>query len=1044
MKIRPLVLVLALKLLIALGLGSSFAQAADQLESNRLEYNRDIRPVFSDTCFTCHGPDARKREAGLRLDKPEGAVAKLDSGTVAIVPGKSTESELVKRITSTDPDVQMPPPDSNKHITPAQIELLKEWIDEGAVYEGHWSFLPIARPVPSEVLILKSDVRIQSPIDKFVIAELRRQSLPQSPQADSVTLARRVAFDVTGLPPTPEQVAMLVADPSDANYEKLVDQLFASPRYGERMAMWWLDLVRYADSVGYHGDQVVSAHPFREWVIRAFNDNTRFDQFTTEQLAGDLLPNPSIEQKIAAGYNRLGMMTAEGGAQAKEYLAKYASERVRNVGGAWLGLTTGCCECHDHKFDPLTTRDFYQLEAFFADIQERGVYGGDDFDPKFPIPTTQQATELARLDGEIDAIKKQLDTATPELVAAQAEWEKSLGKPVDWIPLKPVSVKSNSGATLAVQDDNSVLASATSAATDTYTVTVAAPPPGITAFRMELLPHDSLPAKGPGWASNGNFVLTELSVKQKAADGVEQPVALANPTASFEQADSDAGNPFGQWPVAAAIDGDAKGAKWGWAISPEFGKPHYAVFETQANTTAGTDGSIVFELLQNHDSQHTIGRFRILATTSERPVRVSPADALPPNIHAIVKVDSTQRNDAQKNELAAYYRSIAPALQPARDKLAATQKQRNDLNNSLPTMLATIAVAPRMIRVLPRGNWMDDSGEEVKPAVPAFLPQPPAKEARLTRLDLARWIVSKENPLPARTFVNRLWKLCFGAGLSRKLDDLGAQGDWPSHPKLLDWLAADFMDNGWDVKRTMKQIVMSATYRQASLVSPELREKDAYNRWLARQGRSRLDAEVVRDNALWISGLLVERIGGPSVTPYQPPRYWAYLNFPEREWQNATGDDLYRRGLYTHWQRQYLHPSLLAFDAPSREECTADRVRSNTPLQSLVLLNDPTYVEAARVFAEIILHQGGSSPNERLDYAFRRALSRPVKPAEAELLTQLLTKHVDQFKKDANAANELLSVGARPRASDLDPVELAAWTSVARSILNLHAVITRN
>jgi hypothetical protein len=383
-------------------------------------------------------------------------------------------------------------------------------------------------------------------------------------------------------------------------------------------------------------------------------------------------------------------------------------------------------------------------------------------------------------------------------------------------------------------------------------------------------------------------------------------------------------------------------------------------------------------------------------------------------------------------------------LEPVRQKLAAAKKSRDELNKQVPTSLATVAVAPRMIRVLPRGNWMDDSGEEVQPGMPAFLPQPAAKEGRLTRLELAQWLMSRDNPLTARVLANRLWKLCFGSGLSSKLDDLGAQGQWPTNPRLLDWLAADLIDSGWDIKHTIKSLVVSNTYRQSSLVSPDGKEKDPYNRYLARQSRFRLDAEMVRDNTLWISGLLVERIGGPSVKPYQPPRYWAYLNFPEREWQNGAGDDLYRRGLYTHWQRQYLHPSLLAFDAPSREECTADRPRSNTPLQSLVLLNDPTYVEAARVFAEWIVRQGGSSPSERLDYAIRRALSRGIRPAEAQTLAELLAAQQDFYKQNPAAAAELLSVGARPRASDLDPVELAAWTGIARAILNLHATVTRN
>jgi hypothetical protein len=1033
--------VLALSFVISLGLMVRDGQRANA--ADKLEYNRDIRPILSNTCFACHGPDAGNRQSGLRLDRRDGATRPADSGSAAIVPGNSSESELIARITSTDPDVKMPPEEGIKKLSPQQIVLLKRWIDEGAEYQGHWSFLPIQKPATPELGKRPAknglgEPRISGEIDRFIVAELRSQGLGQSPAADPVTLARRVAFDLNGLPPSPEQLAAFAADPSDANYEKLVDELLASPRYGERMAMWWLDLVRYADSVGYHGDQSVSVFPFREYVIQAFNSNKRFDEFTREQLGGDLLPNPTLDQKVAAGYNRLGMMTEEGGAQAKEYLAKYAAERVRNIGGAWLGLTTGCCECHDHKFDPLKSKDFYQLEAFFADISERGVYSGNDYSPKMPVPTPQQAAELARLDAEIGTAKNQLEAAAPEVAAAQVAWERSLTADPTWTPLLPAKAEAVGKSVLAIQADQSILASGEVPATDTYKITFANAPAKITAIQLEALTHDSLPAKGPGRADNGNFVLSEITVNVRGEDGAEQPVPLTNPSVTFEQTNAPG---LG---ISFAIDGDATHVERGWGIYLQTSKPQTAVFETKADVGIAPGQSLVVELAFNSKyAKHILGHFRLSASSAARPIRTA-ANGLPGNISAIAKLDPTQRSDAQKKELATYYETISPVLVPLKKQLAEAQKRRNDYAGTISTMLATIATKPRTIRILPRGNWMDDSGEVVQPAVPAFLPQPPAKEGPLNRLDLANWLVSKENPLVARTLVNRLWKNCFGAGLSRKLDDLGAQGEWPSHPQLLDWLATDLIDHGWDLKRTLKQIVMSATYRQSSLVPAALREADPFNRLLARQGRFRFDAETVRDNALWISGLLVEKLGGPSVKPYQPPRYWAYLNFPEREWQNDSGDKLYRRGLYTHWQRQYLHPSLLAFDAPSREECTAVRVRSNTPLKALVLLNDPTYVEAARVFAELIMHNGGSSPAERLDYALRRALSRPPRPAEAQVLLPLYEKHLRQYSADTKAANELLSVGARPKASDLDAAELAAWTNVARAILNLHATITRN
>ena len=1004
---------------------------------NVIEFNRDIRPILSDNCFFCHGPDKNKRQAELRLDTEEG----LTGGTsakgksAAAVPGKPLDSELIRRVTSSDPDKLMPPADSGKRLTPRDIELLKRWIEQGARYEGHWAFLPIRTEAAATG---------ERKIDELIRDRLTGLHLQPGAEADRITLIRRLGFDLTGLPPTPEQVDAFLKDTSPEAYERVVNRLLESPHFGERLAIWWLDLVRYADSVGYHGDQDVSVWPFRQYVIDSFNSNKRFDQFTIEQIAGDLLPEQTREQKIASGYNRLGMMSAEGGVQDKEYLAKYIAERVRNASGTWLGVTLGCAECHDHKYDPFTTRDFYRFEAFFADIQERGLYSGADsngaWGSSIKVPNADEQAELDQLDRQIASAKLVINTPTAELAEAQAVWEKSQ---IIWKTITPTSSRSDNGVDLTLKDDGSVLASGKNPSTDTYTLTFDTPMVGVTAIRLEVLPDDSLPRKGPGRAGNGNFVLSEFLVQRKTTDGQEKPVALQNPTATYEQTGAADGNPYGKWAIAAAIDGDSKGKKWGWAVMEKVGQIHSAVFETAEELTTEPGTSLTVSLLQNLDNpHHTIGRFRLSVTAAPRPVRVDQSP--PPAIAAILAMSVDQRNESQKNELAAYYRSIAPLLESTRQQLAATEKKRKELDARIPSTLVTASVMPRMVRILRRGNWMDDTGEAVTPAFPAVFSAAPEPEVRLTRLDLARWITSPQNPLTARVFVNRVWKLLFGAGLSRRVDDLGAQGDWPSHPEIVDHLAAQFRDSGWDVKRLIKTIVMSQTYRQTSQVSRELREIDPYNRWLARQGRFRLDAELVRDNALAVSGLLVEKLGGKSVKPYQPPGYWSHLNFPTREWQNGSGDDLYRRGLYTHWQRQYLHPSLMAFDAPSREECTADRPRSNTPLQSLVLLNDPSYVEAARAFAQLIMRQGGPTTDERLNFAFQRAVSRGIHPEEAEVLKSLLQRHLDEYKSDVASAKELLSVGARPAANDLDPSELAAWTSVARTILNLHETMTRN
>ena len=1018
---------------------SQAMSAADGFELPKVvEFNRDIRPILSENCFFCHGPDKNKRQAGLRLDTEEGLTGNkaVPEKPGTVVAGKPSESELILRISSSNPEQVMPPPDSGKQLTARERELLKLWVEQGAPYEGHWAFLPLRAA--------DADKSTSTTIDAMIHDGLASLQLHPGKPADRVTLIRRLGFDLIGLPPTPEEVDAFLNDGSPGAYERVVDRLLSSPHFGERMAIWWLDLVRYADSVGYHGDQDVSVSPFRQYVIDSFNANQRFDQFTLEQLAGDLLPNPTRDQKIASGYNRLGMMSAEGGVQDKEYLAKYIAERVRNTSGTWLGVTLGCAECHDHKYDPFTTRDFYRFEAFFADIQERGLYSGADangsWGTSIKVPNPQQQGELDELDRQIAAAKTVLETATPELAEAQAAWERTQ---IRWQVIPPKLITSENGATLTLKDDASILASHANPATDTYHLTFEGLPSGITAFRLEVLPDDSLPQKGPGRAGNGNFVLSEFLVQRRSGDGTPQLVPLQNPTASYEQTGAAGGNPYGKWAIAAAIDGDAKGKTWGWAVMEKVGQPHVAVFETAEDLTVGPDTSLTISLLQNLDNpQHTIGRFRLAVTTSARPVRVDPS--APPQIAMILSLQSEQRTDQQQKDLATYYRTIAPLLEPTRQQLANLEKNRKELDAKIPSTLVTASVSPRMIRILRRGNWMDDSGEEVTPAFPAIFSAPPSADTRLTRLDLARWITSPDNPLTARVFVNRTWKLLFGAGLSRRVDDLGAQGDWPSHPRLVDYLASQFVESGWNVKQLIKSIVMTNAYQQTSLASRELREIDPYNRWLGRQGRFRLDAELVRDNALAISGLLVTKPGGISVKPYQPPGYWAHLNFPAREWQNGNGEDLYRRGLYTHWQRQYLHPSLMAFDAPSREECTADRARSNTPLQSLVLLNDPTYLEAARVFAELILRHGGSSTDERLAFAFRRAVSRKITVDEMGVLKGLLLSHLDEYKSDGAAALEVLSIGAKPAPKDLDQAELAAWTSVARTILNLHETITRN
>lgn len=796
----------------------------------RRQFNRDVRPILSDKCFQCHGPDSGKREADLRLDRESDAKADRD-GHAAIVPNMPEASELIHRITTDDENERMPPEDSGKTLNEKQIALLKQWIAEGAEWSLAWSYMPPRRESTPTVEATTWPVNW---IDHFVLKQLAAGKLKPSEDADKTTLIRRLYFDLVGLPPTPTQVDAFLADEQPNAYERVVDELLASPHFGERMAIYWLDLVRYADTVGYHGDQDQNIAPYRDYVINALNRNLPFDQFTREQLAGDLLPQPTLDQKVATGYNRLLQTSHEGGVQPKEYLSIYAADRVRNLSVVWLGATMGCAQCHDHKFDPYSMKDFYSMQAFFADIDEAQHFsqGTNSLPtarpPEMPVPSEEQKSQVASLETQLAELDGQL---------------KELSK---------------------------------------------APPP---------------------------------------------------------------------------------------AVDPE-----------SSATAAG----------------------------SETP---SP--------------EETARQATIKS---------------LQDRIAEQQKQLAALQASIPKTMITVAIAPRTIRILPRGNWLDDSGEVVQPAVPEFLGKLDVGDRRATRLDLANWLTDTRQgigELTARVMVNRFWYLLLGNGLA-SLDDFGGQGQAPTNPALLDALAVEFVENSWNIKQLVKRIVMSRTYRQSSLVTPALQERDPLNQWFARQSRYRFSAEVVRDSTLAISGLLVDKLGGASVKPYQPARYYRNLNFPEREYQSHTDERQWRRGVYVHWQRQFLHPMLKAFDAPAREECTAERPRSNTPLAALVLLNDPSFVEAARAFAARILQEGGSSADERIDFAFRHVVSHLPSAEDRTLVRELVEESQRHYGSEPEAADKLLAVGLAPIPKELNRMELAAWTMAARTMLAMQEAITRN
>ena len=952
-------------------------QAADPVD-----FNRDIRTILADKCLACHGPDDGTREAELRFDS-EDSVLKRDKPIV--VRGKPDQSEMIRRILSSDDDLRMPPPDSNKSLTAKEKLLLKQWIAEGAKWEIHWAYI---RPKKNAVPTVGSK-STRNAIDAFVQKRMKGRLSP-SKLADKTTLIRRLHFDLTGLPPTPKQVEAFVNDKSDQGYKKVVNELLKSPHFGERMAAYWLDVVRYADSNGYHSDEARQSAPYRDYVIESFNKNKPYDQFVIEQLAGDLLPNATLEQKVASGFNMLLQTTTEGGAQAKEYIAKYAADRVRNTSQIFLGSTMGCSECHNHKFDPFTMKDFYSFAAFFADIKQAPIGRL----PTYPVVREKDTAELNKYDDQMAVLQKQLDTNTHALAYAQAKWEAKLAGEI------------NSAPTFGV---------------------------------WHLI--------GPFKAISFDEAHAKAFLDPSKVD-VKKPIGRLKWKASKQLTDGKVHNLVGS-------------------------NSAYYLYRTvtvasasKLNLSLGSDDSI--QVWVNGDVRHNNKQLRgvvpgqdkvavdLKAGQNQLLMKIANGSGgfgfyfkadrtgLPGNIAVILKVASDKHNAAQKNALAAYFRSVSPTLADERKQLASIKAARAAFEKQLPRTIMTVVQTPATVRILPRGNWLDESGPVTSPAVPEFLGKLETGSRRGNRLDLAKWMVMQDNPLTARTFVNRLWKLLLGRGLATPLDDFGRQGTLPTNPELLDWMAVEFMESGWDVQHMIRLIVSSHTYQQTSLVSAEGRKLDPYNNLFSRQTRFRLEAESVRDNALAISGLLVRRIGGRSVFPYQPAGYWRHMNFPARSWKADQGEDAYRRGLYTWWQRMFLHPSMLAFDAPSREECTVERPRSNIPQQALVLLNDPTYVESARAFGTRIVKEGGTSFDERIQWAYRQAISRAATDKETAILKRVFDSHLATWQKDVSAAQAFLKVGFKPAAADIPPAELAAWTSMARIILNLHETITRS
>ncbi|MEZ5398098.1 MAG: PSD1 and planctomycete cytochrome C domain-containing protein [Bryobacteraceae bacterium] len=1047
----------------------AFALFAAGALSAAISFNRDIRPIMADTCFKCHGPDKSTRMVNLRLDIREEALKPRARGQAPIVPGDPGASLVVKRIFAADATV-MPPKIAHKDLSAKQKETIRQWVQEGAPYEGHWAYQPIRRPPPPRA---RRPALVRNPIDAFVQARLDRTALEPSPEADRRTLLRRVALDLTGIPPTPAEIEAFEKDTSSDAYRKVVDRLLSSPRYSEKQAMQWLDAVRYADTCGFHGDNAFPAWPYRDYVLNSVRDNLPFDRFTLEQLAGDLLPDADDRTRTASAFNRLTRTSAEGGLQPKEYLAKYGADRVRTLSAVWLGSTMGCSECHDHKFDPFLSKDFYAMKAFFADIRETGLVpdqGPNAWGDQLMLPNPEQRAQWEKAAARAAQAKTALDTRRIALGAAESlAWEKILleryrAGALDWAVQRPLRAESKGGATLRVYNDElveSVFDRGGSVVTESQPgngmIVAEGPVPDREVYTIEIRP-------GAGkWASLGIEVISDDRLPgARLARGSDRLVvssveaSVGGKRLRFNGARSnltfwDAGlTPWG------AIDDDPETA-WGAATYRTFRTAFLALdLEQPLPTSANT---VVTVAIRNDSTFRRAqpGRFRVALARDCAAQPVADRESKPavpglaPDLVKALETPVDKRTEAHWEMIGDLVDSTQASLAPAWTEQMRAAADIVTLRERIPRVVTTVAVDPGPTRILARGNFLDESGQIVEPAIPEFLGKLETR-GRATRLDLANWLVDRNNPLTARAYANRTWRQLFGAGLSKVIEDLGSQGEWPTHPDLLDWLAAEFMEpswdaagaHAWDMRHLVRTIVLSHTYRQGSLASKQAVEADPDNRLLARQSRYRVEAESVRDIALTVSGLLHEKFGGPSVKPYQPRGYLQALNFPRRDYSESHGDNLYRRGLYSFWQRSFLNPTLAAFDAPTREECVVNRSSSNTPLQSLVLLNDPVFVEAARVFGQNMVRKGGASAASRIAWGFRQATGRAPTQQESDVLTELYKKNLDRYMKSPATAKELVAAGEFPLNTSARPSEVAAAITVARTILNLHETITRN
>jgi hypothetical protein len=1012
-----------------------------------LDFNRDVRPILSDRCFSCHGPDGEDRQAGLRLDLRETATAELDSGMTAVVPRDLTTSELIARITSTDPDVVMPPPRFNKPITPSEAEILKRWIAEGAEYRGHWAFERLERPAVPEV---KDSAWAKTPIDRFILARLQQEGLTPNPEANRITLARRLALDLTGLPPEPAAVDAFLADQSADAYERYVDTLLASPHYGERMAIEWLDASRYADSSGYQTDSSRQNWPWRDWLIKAHNDNLPFDQFTIHQLAGDMLQSPTRDQIVATGFNRNHRLNGEGGIIAEEWRVETVIDRVETTGQTWMGLSVGCARCHDHKYDPLSQKEFYSLFSLFNNVPETGTNqgsqhrGGGNIDPIHLLPSPEQEQELARLNQVVADADAAVKVEVANIGDLVKDWEQAirpaLAAPHEaWQTFEPLELRSAGGASFRRSEDGTWFVEGKLPPKDTYEFETLVPADRLGGLRIEVLPDATLAGNGGfGRSGNGNVVVTKIEAEiEPPGDGKVIPVELVRAEATYEQ---------NGWPASGALQLKGDKAK-GWAIDgndPEKRTPRQIAVFPAKPVSLPENSRLVLRIRQEAYDGHMIGRFRLSFSEEEPSLLGVGGSTLPQPARDAVALEPASRSPEQRQAIEKFYReNVDGPIKRAEAARDAANKSVESFKGSLPSAMVMKEGPARDAFLLIRGEY-DKRGDTVEAGLPAFLPPLP-EGTKPDRLSLARWLVSRDHPLTSRVWVNRTWERFFGTGLCKTSENLGSQAEYPSHPALLDWLAAEFMESGWDMKRFAKLIVTSAVYRQDATVTPEKLDRDPANRLLARAPRIRLPGESVRDAALAASGLLVPTIGGPSVRPWMPDGVWDETSKygDLRGYKPDAGPGRYRRTMYTIWKRTAAPPTMLLFDAPNREVCIVKRSRTNTPLQALALLNETTFVESAHGLATRMLADGGGTPAERITHGFRLAIGRTPSTDELTTLVSGFQDDLAQFTAEPTAADKYVAVGMVKKPDDVQAPDFAAYSLVANVILNLDEFVMR-